>query len=104
MTNENNSTAGAVHVEANLQEQLSDHLHFSQEMATEALTYGEMCSVSFSSHMNLRSSHLNGRFMLWVSLRMARELYSEYNSTRTRHTCMSVRRGGKVSIRIFDLR
>ena len=42
-----NSTAGAVEVEANIQEQDSDHVHFRQEQAAETLTCGEMQRIAF---------------------------------------------------------
>ena len=45
--NKSNSTAGAVEVEANLQEQDSDHLHFIREWAAETLTCGEMQRIAF---------------------------------------------------------
>ena len=37
-----NTTAVAVQVKANLQEQLSDHLQFRKERTVQMLTYGEM--------------------------------------------------------------
>ena len=40
--NKSKSTAGAVQVWANQQEQLSDPLHFIEERAAETLTYDEM--------------------------------------------------------------
>ena len=45
--NKSNSTANAVQVEANLQEQLSDHLHFRQERAVLTLTWQNIARVSF---------------------------------------------------------
>ena len=45
--NKSNSTAGAVEVEANLQEQDSDHLHFRRKQAADTLTGGEMQRIAF---------------------------------------------------------
>ena len=44
--NKSISMAGAVQVEANLQEQLSDHLHFRQPWTVEMLTYGKMQHIA----------------------------------------------------------
>ena len=51
MGNKSNSTADAVQVEANLQEQLSNHLHFRQEWAF--INLGRSRFESLLAHVGL---------------------------------------------------
>ena len=94
-----NWTEGAVQVEANSQERLSDYLHFRLERAAEMPTYGEMQRIAFIT-FELALVTLEwtiaaaGKLFFWLGS------YFAYSSTRTRHTCTGVRHCWKVSIRI----